>query len=320
MAVSLGAQAEHGVVWEPNHLDLLPYLQETPDILAGCQQMAHFEHDDAVCSDILFCRLLEMLVAHGMGSALCQQLLQHEGIQRALAHACRPETRALARRCEAPFLQQGFLVFYERATYRNSIVWERLRAPTNALVRACRAAVRDFRDWWLRGHGAPREEFEERKIGGRTLVMRVRSTADEAAQAALSPPVSRLVCEPVRAREGCAGADPTLRAAGHRLMPLRPGCARSVVAAQSHRATGAPRRRGGPRTLEPRDPATTGVLCGDKNPPVTTGLPPPGRRFGGRQGGAECLGRGVYKTSKNGSPSREPIWRAYYLLCVAYIF
>ena len=184
MAVSLGAQAEHGVVWEPNHLDLLPYLQETPDILAGCQQMAHFEHDDAVCSDILFCRLLEMLVAHGIGSALCQQLLQSEGIQRALAHACRPETRALARRCEAPFLQQGFLVFYERATYRNSIVWERLRAPTNALVRACRAAVRDFRDWWLRGHGAPREEFEERKIGGRTLVICVRSTADEAPQAA----------------------------------------------------------------------------------------------------------------------------------------
>ena len=49
MAVSLGEQAEHGVVWEPHHLDLLPYLQETPDILAGCQQMAHFEHDDAVC-------------------------------------------------------------------------------------------------------------------------------------------------------------------------------------------------------------------------------------------------------------------------------
>ena len=182
MPVSLGEQAEHGVVWEPHHLDLLPYLQETPDILAGCQQMAHFEHDDAVCSDILFCRLLEMLVAHGMGSALCQQLLQHEGIQRALAHACRSETRALARRCEAPFLQQGFLVFYERATYRSSTVWERLRAPTNALVRACRAAVRDFRDWWLRGHGAPREEFEERKIGGRTLALRVRSTADEATQ------------------------------------------------------------------------------------------------------------------------------------------
>ena len=106
MAAVLGAQAEHDVVWEPNHLDLLPYLQETPDILAGCQQMAHFEHDNAVCSDILFCRLLEMLVAHGIGSALCQQLLQHEGIQRALA-CCRSETRALAQRCEAPFLHTG---------------------------------------------------------------------------------------------------------------------------------------------------------------------------------------------------------------------
>ncbi|HEY5869677.1 MAG TPA: hypothetical protein VI542_29625, partial [Candidatus Tectomicrobia bacterium] len=73
-------------------------------------------------------------------------------------------------------------MFYDRATYHNSTVWERLRAPTNALVRACRAAVCDFRDWWLRGHGAPREEFEARKIGGRTLVMRVQSTADEATQ------------------------------------------------------------------------------------------------------------------------------------------
>ena len=68
-------------------------------------------------SDILFCRLLEMLVAHGMGSALCQQLLAGaRACQRALAHACRPKTRALAQRCEAPFLPAGFLVFYEPAT------------------------------------------------------------------------------------------------------------------------------------------------------------------------------------------------------------
>ena len=49
--------------------------------------------------------------------------------------------------------------------------------------------------------------------------------------------------------------------------------------------------------LQSRDPATTGVLCGDKNPPVTTGPPPLGRRVGGRRGGAECLGRGVTRLS-----------------------
>jgi hypothetical protein len=182
MAVALGDQAETGVAWEPHALSLLPYLQETPDILAGYRQMARFDYDEVVCNDILFYRLLEMLVAHGMDSARCQRLLQHEGIQRALAHACGPETRAQARRCMAPFLQQGFLVFYERATYCSPTVWERLRTPTNALVRACRAAVRDFRDWWLRGHGAPREEFEEREIGGRIFVRRPWSTADETAQ------------------------------------------------------------------------------------------------------------------------------------------
>jgi hypothetical protein len=182
MAFALGDQAETGVAWEPHALSLLPYLQETPDILAGCQQMARYDHDDSVCNDILVCRLMEMLVAHGLDSALCQRLLQHEDIQRALAHACRPEPRALARQCEAPFLPQGFLVFYDLVTYRNPTVWERLRAPSNALVRACRAAVRDFRDWWLRGHGVPSEECEEREIGGITLLRRPWSTADEAAQ------------------------------------------------------------------------------------------------------------------------------------------
>ena len=101
--------AARGVPWGPTHsLEIIPYLQETPDIPAGFSHMACFEHGAEVCSAIVLGRVLEMLVTHGMASALRQRLLQHDVVQWALAHACRPEVHEQGRHYEAPFLQQEF--------------------------------------------------------------------------------------------------------------------------------------------------------------------------------------------------------------------
>ena len=152
--------------------------------------MAHFDHDDAVCSDILLYRLLEMLVAHGMDSTLCQELLRHEGIQRALAHACRPETRALARQCETPFLRQGFLVFCEPATYGSAY-----RMGASSCSDQCPGASLSrggpqFPGLVAAGDGAPPEEFEAREREGRTLFRRLWPTTDEAVKRAFASSIA----------------------------------------------------------------------------------------------------------------------------------
>jgi hypothetical protein len=159
--VQLGDHAADGTAWVPAWIgDLIPYLQETADLPDGCRYLSTYAYDAEVCSTVLLCRVLDVLMTYGMTSTYTQQLLAHETIQWAITHACRPAVRAAIQAEPASLLPEDLIWLYDAETYHDPAIWAWVRSRPDPLVHACQQALHRYWDWWLFGQGLPQAERE----------------------------------------------------------------------------------------------------------------------------------------------------------------